>query len=80
MNEQKAIPFEGFSRVIINHEGEAVSMKRAFEMGFEPDVGFMRNDGWSLGAPAELEDAAFRLWADQWTHVIRKPQTEWVKL
>lgn len=73
-------PFSGFNRVVISYEGDAVSMKRAFEMGIEPDVGYMRNDGWSLGAPKELEDVAFRMWADQWTHVIRKPETEWTKL
>ena len=77
---QKIIPFEGFNRVLIDHEGSAVSMKKAIEMGFDPEVGFLRKDGWSLGAPKELENSAFRLWPDEWTHKIEYPQTEWVKL
>jgi hypothetical protein len=72
--------FEGFSRVVINFDGEAVSHSKAEEMGVEPDVGFLRDDGWALGAPKELEDVAYRMWADKWTHIIRKPQTEWMKL
>lgn len=78
MNSPK--PFKGFNRVVISYEGDAVSMERAIKMGFSPDVGFMRKDGWSLGAPSELEDVAFRLWADEWTHQIRKPDTKWTKL
>lgn len=74
------ILFEGFDRVVINYEGEAVPMRRAIQMGILPEVGYMRNDGWSLAAPKELEDVAFRMWSDSWTHVIRKPQTYWTKL
>lgn len=69
--------FEGFNRVVINYDGEATTERRAHEMGITPDVGFMRDDGWSLGAPADLEDVAFRLWADEWKYIIRKPQSEW---
>lgn len=72
--------FQGFDRVVINYEGEAVPMKRAIDMGFAPMVGFMRDDGWSLGAPEELENVAYRMWADEWTHTIKFPETEWTKL
>jgi hypothetical protein len=78
MSEEKV--FEGFSRVVIDHEGTAVSMRKAFEMGFSPDVGFMRGDGWSLGAPKELEYVAQRIWANEWKYKIEKPQTYWTKL
>ena len=73
-------PFEGFNRIVINNEGEAWDSARAMRFGIYADVGFMRNDGWALGAPKEFEDVAFRLWADEWKYVIRKNQTEWTPL
>lgn len=74
-------PFNGFDRVVINYESEAWTPTRAEEiLDITPDVGFMRNDGWCLGAPKEFEDVAYRLWADQWTHMIKKPETEWSEL
>lgn len=72
-----AMKFDGFNRVLINEHGEAVSPRRANEMGIYPDLGFMRGDGWSLGAPKKLENVARSLWADEWTHLINFPQTEW---
>lgn len=33
-----------------------------------PDVVFLRGDGWTLGAPAELAEDAYRSWAEEWTH------------
>lgn len=69
--------FEGFNRIMIGPH-EAVSPKRAEQMGlYYPDVGFLRKDGWSLGAPEHLESDAFRMWADEWTHFTRKPEVEW---
>lgn len=74
-------PFEGFNRVVINYEGEAWPATRAKQaLGISPEVGFMRNDGWALGAPKELEDVAYRLWADEWTHKISKGETEWTPI
>lgn len=74
------IKFEGFNRIVIDHDGQAVPPSRAYAMGIKPDVGFMRGDGWSLGAPEELEDVAHRMWITEWTHIIRRDQTEWQKL
>lgn len=73
-------PFDGFNRVLIDHEGTAVPMSRALKMGFNPDVGYMRGDGWSLGAPSELAESAYRLYADDWKYKIVKPETEWTPL
>lgn len=71
--------FEGFNRILID-ENQAVSPRKAYEMGFEPEVGFMRKDGWCLGAPFQLEYAARRLWQGEWTHTIRKGETEWTPI
>lgn len=59
---------------MVNAE-EALSSKRARDVGVVPDVIFIRNDGWSLGAPKRLESAAHRLWADEWIGFVRRPST-----
>lgn len=65
----------GPNRVMISLD-EAVPPRRAREdHGINPDVIFIRGDGWSLGAPAHLETAAERQWADAWVAYIRKPET-----
>src|SRR5262245_59247353 len=46
------------NRVVIDELGGAVNPRRASEMGVTPDVVFIRNDGWVLGAPARLESVA----------------------
>ena len=54
----KDIMEHGPQRVMISVD-EAVSSRRAREdYGINPDVIFIRNDGWSLGAPTRLEAAA----------------------
>lgn len=74
----KPIPFDGFNRVIIDYEGTGVPYTRAAkDYHIEPTIGFMRNDGWSLGAPAELESVAYRMWADEWKWFIRTGEIEW---
>ncbi len=57
-------------RILIDKEGHAVPWERAFR---EHDIGMtqitvilVRADGWSLGAPEGLEEAAFELWKDEW--------------
>lgn len=75
-----SILFGGFDRVVINEEGEAVSPERALAMGIKPTVGFLRDDGWSLGAPHHLEMVAFKLWVGQWTHKIERPNYVWQAL
>ncbi len=42
------------------------------------DVVFVRNDGWSLAAPAHLRDAARKLWEREWVEVIECPGTRMV--
>lgn len=77
---QKEIPFDGFNRILVDAEGTAMSMKRAFDLGVEPDVGFMRKDGWTLGAPKHLEKEARRMWEGEWTHEIHYPEAFWKKI
>lgn len=72
--------FEGFDRVVINELGLAVSQERAFRLGVVPSVGFMRADGWSLGAPREFESVAQKMWADEWTHIVRAPNPYWLAI
>lgn len=60
-------------RVVVNEFGEAVSLKRAVdEFNVKPDIIFVRDDGWCLGAPALLEKTAYRIWRDSWTHFWRR--------
>ena len=67
----------GPDRVLISSDGEATSSRRAREEhGVNPDVIFIRRDGWSLGAPKHLARVAYRLWADEWVLFIERPDTE----
>lgn len=81
MEEKKPPIFEGFNRVIINYEGDAVPMKAALTMyAINPTVGFMRKDGWSLGSTKEMKDVAYNMWPDEWVYQIEYPKKEWEKL
>lgn len=55
------------NRIVINEYGDAISPKRT---GIEPKVIFVRDDGWSLGAPRSLWKVAHDLWKDHWIAVI----------
>lgn len=66
----------GPARVIINGEGEATTCRRAHEMGINPDVIFIRGDGWSLAAPSQFESVAYGMWSDEWVAFMRKPEIE----
>lgn len=60
--------------VVINVHGEATSSRRASrDHEVEPDVIFIRDDGWSLGAPHHLEDVAYKTWSDKWLGFMRRP-------
>jgi len=60
-------------RVMI-HPDEATTPQRAkSEHRIIPVVVFIRDDGWTLGAPAELEEAAQRTWEGSWIGVMRAP-------
>ena len=62
----------GPTRVVINSEGDAVTPERAKrDHDIEPDVIFIRDDGWSLGAPDHLMAIARRMWADEWIGSFR---------
>lgn len=71
-----SIMARGPDRVVINREGEALGSRRAREMGVTPDVIFIRDDGWSLGAPARLRGVAESMWRDQWAGVLTRPETK----
>jgi hypothetical protein len=53
--------------VVINAHGEALSPRAAkSRKRIIPDIVFIREDGWSLGSPRDLEAIAFGLWEDEW--------------
>ncbi len=69
-------------RVLINCDGEALSPRRAErEHGIVSDCVFVRNDGWTLGAPASLKDVARNLWAGDWREVwTRESNGKWTRM
>ncbi|MDP2908675.1 MAG: hypothetical protein Q8N77_02620 [Nanoarchaeota archaeon] len=61
--------------VVIDSEGSAVQPKIAErDHGITPDIVFIRDDGWTLGAPKIYEDIAYKLWSDYWTHFATKEE------
>lgn len=56
------------SRVLVNADGTAISESRA--AGLFPKLKiaiiFIRSDGWTLAAPLNLADAAYKLWDLEW--------------
>ena len=63
----------GPDRVVINEHGEAVPAGRAIrDYNIIPDIIFIRDDGWSLGAPAPLEVVAYGMWSDEWVGFVRR--------
>jgi hypothetical protein len=57
----------GPRRVVINEHGDATTCQAALtKYKVRPDIVYVRDDGWSLGAPAGLSDVALRLWQDAW--------------
>lgn len=71
------INVHGPDRIMVN-DNYAVSPKRAATEypSIRANVIFIRNDGWSLGAPNHLESAAKAQWAGCWIAVLRPPNTE----
>lgn len=61
----------GPHRVLIEPD-VAVATYRA---GFIPDLIFIRDDGWSLGAPSHLAPVAEAMWKDEWVGVLIRPRT-----
>ena len=67
----KVVQAAGPQRVVINEAGEATTFLRAAEeYQISPDIIFIRDDGWSLGAPKQFQDVAEQMWADKWALVI----------
>lgn len=67
----------GPTRVLINADGYAVDAKRAMEKRVQVVVVFIRNDGWTLGAPEVLADYAYILWEQAWVARLDKIGKEW---
>lgn len=66
----------GPRRVLIDRQGRAMSPQRAIdEFGVMWNVVFIRYDGWSLGAPANLEAVALKLWPKHWVAFMRQGDT-----
>jgi len=72
---------KGPDRMVINEEGEALPWSKARQLyNISPEIIFVRNDGWALGAPRELEKTAFQLWADKWIYFARKPEVKLIPI
>jgi len=58
---------EGPTRVVIDMSGEAIAPVRALEYHREqPDIIYIREDGWSLGTPHAFDAVAHNMWVDKW--------------
>lgn len=56
-------------RVIQHENGACLSGAQAVERGLPWEIVFIRDDGWSLGAPAQLQNPAEEMWQNQWIAV-----------
>lgn len=63
--DRQAIP----ERVLIDAGKEALSGGQAIERKAPWEIVFLRNDGWSLGAPRELRGQAEEMWQNEWVEV-----------
>ena len=64
---------DGPTRVMPGTDGETYSAAKSFSMiGKQPDIIFVRNDGWSLGAFDHNEADAYEVWSDAWIGFIRR--------
>lgn len=57
------------TRIVVDRHGSA----RPPKLGDRYDVIFVRDDGWSLGAPKRFRRTAHKLWAGSWVEVIECP-------
>ena len=57
---------QGPDRVAVNNHGRATSPEEAARLGIVPYIVYIRNDGWTLGAPVMFASCAENLWADIW--------------
>ena len=63
------VKLRNINRVVINDAGEAVSPRRAEEMGIVPTIAFVRNDGWVLGCMEQHRELALNMWYDEWVSI-----------
>lgn len=71
----------GPDRMIVDAQGLATTWPRAsIEYGTLPEVIFIRNDGWSLGAPYRFREVAQGLWSETWVAQAEFPFENWVML
>ena len=61
----------GPARVVVEPGGYAVGYRRALvDYQVVPTVVFIRDDGWTLGAPSEFIEDARVLWEREWIAVL----------
>lgn len=71
------------TRVIVDAEGLGTTPTIAWhDYRIAPHIIFIREDNWSLGAPAEFEHVAYSMWKDSWTHFtyIDQPGGKWIPI
>lgn len=74
IEEAQRVLRHGPTRVMVDAQGLAVSPESArTRHGVTPGIVFIRDDGWSLGSPAQFESRAAALYADHWIGVLRLP-------
>lgn len=62
----------GPTRVMVNARGVCVDSNKALRSyGVVPDAIFVREDGWSLGAPLRLAAKAKAAWRGRWVLMYR---------
>ena len=71
----KEIAKWGPRRVLVaNDPVQATTQERAYRFnGREPDLIFIRKDGWTLGTIREWEAEARELWESEWVAVVVRP-------
>lgn len=66
----------GPNRVMVSANETLTCSKAWSEYHIGPDVIFIREDGWSLGAPDNLSENAERLYNEGWAGVLIKDSSE----
>ena len=62
----------GPDQVLVNDKGNMTSYRNSvLTHGTKLAVVYIREDSYTLGAPVELENTAYRLYKDRWVGVIR---------
>lgn len=69
---------QGPDRVVVDDQGYALPSKIAREQhGVVPDVIFIRDDAWALGAPMALELVAEGMYTNCWIGKLEKTSVGW---